>query len=911
MLAGTLTASAEDAYIESTGAQLINTGYLAKPTTRVDVDFEVVEVVGNARVFGCNGDLYLDFCADTSDAHNEMWSFKDDSGNYAKFNSSQNDMVGVRRTLVIDGYQNRFEITKADGTVQASADIATTRTKTANHPLTIFTRSDATSGYAGGCYCKIKLYGFKISEAGELVHDYKPVIKGGTAGLLDSVTGAFLSDERTPYATTRFKYGGDIETVEDDPYIESTGTQRIETGYKAGPNTRIEADFAWAEVVGNRRAFGSDDGSASTLFVDYTATSADAPVEMWSFQSGNGNYTSTGIVCAQDVRHTVILDGYQNKIQVKTGDYCNYDLDLTLGHTNSCEMGLNLFSAYNNQGYNFGKVRFYGVKLYESGVLVHDLRPCLKGGKGAMRDEVTGTILESIGTDPLLYGGALEEYPADAYLESRGNQHLIRTDAYLSPDSAVAVDFMPVLAYPNSRVFGCRDGSVFWDYCSDTSANRNELWSCQDGSGGNYGSVGEPTAYRVGQRRTVVMDSYNSLVAVVHGLATNKVVQMTTTRTKTSTRPLEIFSARADDTAVPAYCSSNRIYSVKVYERGELVHDYRPYVKGGVPGLRDSLTGNFFSNVNVDNKDLVCGGEIESDGASKDAYVESDGTSVLDTGYYAKHNTKIEIDFATAAGVKNSRLFGNRGNLFFSLYTENADAMREGWCCQNSSGNWTTISPDQNSNKLVNQRRKAVIDGNANTFTMYDAAGTVLAQQTISTTHSNDSSVSMALFGLKADANTMAWQGKSRIYRVKLYEADVLVHDLVPYAENGQVGFYDTVTGGFVGKDSGLTLHGCGIDDQETMFVNTQTEYRIRYMKSATLSAIAPGASSYVWLKNGVEMDGVTGDTYDCAWERVLEPVVYTVIPQYPSVLGDYSTSGTPIEISVTNVPVGFTLSIR
>ena len=48
-------ASAEDAYIESSGAQSINTGYRVNSNTRLEVDFEIVKTNGSSAVFGAAG----------------------------------------------------------------------------------------------------------------------------------------------------------------------------------------------------------------------------------------------------------------------------------------------------------------------------------------------------------------------------------------------------------------------------------------------------------------------------------------------------------------------------------------------------------------------------------------------------------------------------------------------------------------------------------------------------------------------------------------------------------------------------------------------------------------------------------------------------------------------------------------
>ena len=47
-----LSAAAEDAYIQSAGSQVIDTGYYPNPTTRIVIDFDYVTLEKQVRFFG-------------------------------------------------------------------------------------------------------------------------------------------------------------------------------------------------------------------------------------------------------------------------------------------------------------------------------------------------------------------------------------------------------------------------------------------------------------------------------------------------------------------------------------------------------------------------------------------------------------------------------------------------------------------------------------------------------------------------------------------------------------------------------------------------------------------------------------------------------------------------------------------
>ena len=65
-LAFPCSASAEDAYIENTnGNQYFNTGHFIGPHTRIEMDFQLLEIKGQIQPFGVLGsvDDTLPFCA--------------------------------------------------------------------------------------------------------------------------------------------------------------------------------------------------------------------------------------------------------------------------------------------------------------------------------------------------------------------------------------------------------------------------------------------------------------------------------------------------------------------------------------------------------------------------------------------------------------------------------------------------------------------------------------------------------------------------------------------------------------------------------------------------------------------------------------------------------------------------------
>ena len=76
-----------------------------------------------------------------------------------------------------------------------------------------------------------------------------------------------------------------------------------------------------------------------------------------------------------------------------------------------------------------------------------------------------------------------------------------------------------------------------------------------------------------------------------------------------------------------------------------------------------------------------------------------------------------------------------------------------------------------------------------------------------------------------------------------------------------------------------------------------------------TLKALAVGAVSYKWTKNGEVIGGGENGELEVSWRRTKTPDVYAVTPVY-SVFGT-EVEGEPISATVENIPPGAMLIVR
>ena len=167
-------------------------------------------------------------------------------------------------------------------------------------------------------------------------------------------------------------------------YIESSGTQYINTGFKPNQNTRVVMDV---EVLGTTQCapFGaraSQSGTTYTLFL-LTATTGRTDYgtsrQAMTFSSILGRYT---------------IDANKNVVNVN---------GVSITHTASTfSVGHNIFLlAVNTAGTasNFAKVKLYSCKIYDNGTLVRDFIPCKNAsGTIGLWDNVNSVFYANAGT---------------------------------------------------------------------------------------------------------------------------------------------------------------------------------------------------------------------------------------------------------------------------------------------------------------------------------------------------------------------------------------------------------------------------------------------------------------------------------------------------------------------------------
>ena len=495
-----------DGYIESTTRNIsIDTGYYANSNTCIWADWAFTSRDNSSAAGGQHfvfetqtpiiGRIYGNGSSGAASDTSYAWNYST-SGQW--ISTEIRVVTNVRhqayidsygdRVLFMDGsYTNYYTTMTAKGALnQASC------TKT----LKLFSNASATANFA-----LMRLYGFKIWDAGTLVRDYIPYIQNGAAGLYDRVNGTFVTAGR--HALT---YGGDIESDGGamDAYIESDGTQGIDTEYlMRGSESRVEADFAFTDTdkVGNnyqQRAFGQDSGGGMLTAFYITGSGT------FNFGFGNTFINNHGPQVTADVRrHRAVIDGYHNRLHYITGNVTNNSYDISGdAHSNVATWPMGIFATPNNQTAttwrNPAKMKLFSFRIYEKDELKHEYLPYKKGnviGLYDTVDKVVKTDARNAATPFKINGKGVDG--AERWIVTPQNVRLSKRDgsATLSANAAGAVSYR--WTRDGAAVAGGEDGdlTVEWEKAKTGTVETYAVVPLYDICGNT--SEGEPVSVTV------------------------------------------------------------------------------------------------------------------------------------------------------------------------------------------------------------------------------------------------------------------------------------------------------------------------------------------------------------------------------------------------------------------------------
>lgn len=179
-------------------------------------------------------------------------------------------------------------------------------------------------------------------------------------------------------------------------YIQSSGTQYIDTGFKPNNNTKVVIAFELTENTGKHQIiFGARSSSSSGLYVlGFTGHRSPA---VWRSDFGSNQVTFSS---------NLTWSGNHNA--TKNGNICTLDAESVTNTASTFESTVNLLICAGNTGGNvdnYTKAKVYSCKIYDNGTLARDFIPCKNAsGLVGLWDDVNNTFYSNAGSGTFTAG---------------------------------------------------------------------------------------------------------------------------------------------------------------------------------------------------------------------------------------------------------------------------------------------------------------------------------------------------------------------------------------------------------------------------------------------------------------------------------------------------------------------------
>lgn len=354
-------------------------------------------------------------------------------------------------------------------------------------------------------------------------------------------------------------------------YIQSTGAQWIDTGFKPNQNTRIKMD---CNVIGFNSVdaflFGARIASGNTAF----CLAADDANTRWFALYGNAVQNPTGTCTGKhsiDFNQNVLtLDG-ENSTFAKTTFQSSYNLLLFATITNG------------NVDSQRGKMAVYACQIFDNGTLIRDFVPCIDPtGAVGLYDLVGGKFYGNTGTGVFLSGPSRatlpEGYTQLEYIQSTGEQY-VDTGFVPNENARLLMDAQLTATSGYPSLFGARSSNtkMFWLYANSAT----EIVF-------GFGSS-KPTAACTMSNRLSVDANKNTLT--VNGSV------LATATASTFTAAGNLYLCAANNAGKLQYAASMKLYSCQIYDNGTLTRNFIPCKNAsGAVGLYDIVGAEFYAN---------------------------------------------------------------------------------------------------------------------------------------------------------------------------------------------------------------------------------------------------------------------------------------------------------------------------
>ena len=832
-------------YLESSGTQYIDTGIYLKGDGYKFVFKYDKETINQTTAFGYQGAgstsgvnyqiALVGYVTDSSQYTGEdiFWN-----GSYTPgTNRRKNNLVPFGLVEGYVGAKNNVLTYQFNDNEPQSYEIDSEITPIGNAAVWLFAnpREQSSGGHQEST---MKFYYWKLYKDDELVADFIPVIDlEGIPCMYDNVTKQCYYNKGT--GSFNYKYAEYVSEVE---YLESTGTQYIDTGINADSDLGIEYKYQLSALTNEALRFGAIWTNGSSIRRHHTS--------LVTSENGNGYYVGKSnyiAFCGNDLTqpHTYELNALTQK-SYADGVECSMYSQTTY-EPFDCEMNYWLFGRNCNDTslISYASLKIYYFKMYHAGTLVRDYIPVLDPeGRPALWDKVEKKLYYNQGTSEFRYEYK-QQYTELEYIESDGTQYI---DLNYIPTANTSFDLYGIdMDYTSGMVrFGSRVDITNDNYCFTAIASNDFRFTY--GSGPNTTSIQYIySTHKLAKK--ISFDASTKICTITfNDNTTESSPAFTTTPPTSASQSLYLFAFNNNGAAV---LGTSKISALKIFEGNNLVRDMIPALdKDNIPCMYDKVEGKYYYNQGTgqfkyNKKGYYC--EVE--------YLEADGTQYIDTGMFSSANSKVDTTFGFTtmeAGLDyNGAVFGGRTDFLTNTFTFFKLA---------SSTPNQSFRFDYNGQEQVANASQLTWDTTSKYRFQYD--GTKYTASNITTGEKNSNTLSagstftesaIALFGVNTSgeiSNIM----RGRIYKFWYTDGTTSI-DLIPVLDyNMRPCMYDKISGKkFYNQGTGEFTYGRKIypveylESDGSQYINTGVKPTKDYTFDTTFEALQAPYNLIVW----------------------------------------------------------------
>jgi hypothetical protein len=606
-------------YIQSTGEQYIDTGYIPNQDTFVNSDVNLVSYNANNVLFGQRV-AYMD-------GQYEVVAFKTQYIPQLRYGNQSTGSVEGSTLSIGDHY---IETSKNGLFIDNNRVGNTLNTVTfiCQYSIYLFARNNAGTANA---FSNIKIYSLKISENDVLIRDFIPCYRKSDSkpGMYDTINSVFYTNANGS-ATQDFiigpEVGFDVQEIEpyilkkrlDIPsayqeveYLENTGEQWITPINYYNNNFKVECSFEVSNLTKTYYLFNAYYDNSNRIGLDYKN-----PVGCrWGDYYATSTASSLGKHSIVFNKDGFILDGVN--IYTPTASLTNRNISPYI-------FGMNV------NGESISKspagMKLYSFLLYENNTLIRNFIPCYRksDNKPGLYDTINSVFYTNSNTSAsqdFIVGNDVNKYtlqPVDIkllvrrpevpieyqqieYLQSTGEQY-IDSGVVLDSNSRMKISFK-IPTQPTGPI------GIAGTYL--TNASYRIIWSQ---SSGRFVRVYRDTISFIASSYTsdILNIDSNKNALYLNGVLIDTVADASFTSAENAWLFIT-HKAGGGDLYNWMGQDGVSIYSCQIYDNNTLVRNFIPcYRKSdSKPGLYDTINSAFYTNANTSaTQDFIVGPDV-------------------------------------------------------------------------------------------------------------------------------------------------------------------------------------------------------------------------------------------------------------------------------------------------------------